>query len=174
MKPRYLLLTLLLSFPLSASTFTSAPYTVCFTPGGACTQDIISAIRQARETVLVQSYSFTSLPIEQALISAHRRGVNVQIIFDKSQLKQRSSLAKSIVEAGIPAWVDYRVAIAHNKVMIVDGQTVITGSFNFTKAAQMRNAENLLIIRDIKLAMIYSDNWQQRQSKSRALSAGQP
>jgi len=50
-------------------------------------------------------------------------------------------------------------AIAHNKVMIIDGQTVITGSFNFTTAAERQNAENLLVVRDHALAARYAENW---------------
>jgi phosphatidylserine/phosphatidylglycerophosphate/cardiolipin synthase-like enzyme len=65
--------------------------------------------------------------------------------------------------AGIAVWVDTRVAIAHNKVMVVDGVTVITGSFNFTAAAQNRNAENLLVIRDPALAARSRENWQRRR-----------
>jgi phosphatidylserine/phosphatidylglycerophosphate/cardiolipin synthase-like enzyme len=49
--------------------------------------------------------------------------------------------------------------IAHNKVMILDGQTVITGSFNFTKSAEESNAENLLVIRDAAIAGQYAANW---------------
>lgn len=57
-------------------------------------------------------------------------------------------------------------AIAHNKVMIIDGETVITGSFNFTKAAEENNAENLLVIRDPKLAELYTKNWQEHERHS--------
>ena len=55
--------------------------------------------------------------------------------------------------------IDSAHAIAHNKVMIIDGETVITGSFNFTKAAEDKNAENLLVIRDKPLAEKYTKNW---------------
>jgi phosphatidylserine/phosphatidylglycerophosphate/cardiolipin synthase-like enzyme len=55
--------------------------------------------------------------------------------------------------------IDANHAISHNKVMIIDGETVITGSFNFTKAAQEKNAENLLIVRDQALAAQYTQNW---------------
>lgn len=54
-------------------------------------------------------------------------------------------------------------AIAHNKVMLIDGATVITGSFNFTAAAQKSNAENLLVLNDQKLADLYRANWERRQ-----------
>ena len=57
--------------------------------------------------------------------------------------------------------IDTQHAITHNKVMIIDGETVNTGSFNFTRAAEENNAENLLVIHDRKLAERYSRNWQE-------------
>ncbi len=52
--------------------------------------------------------------------------------------------------------IDTEHALAHNKVILIDGDTVITGSFNFSRAAEERNAENLLVIRDQELAEKYS------------------
>ena len=76
------------------------------------------------------------------------------------------SAATYLTNGGIPVWVDSKVAIAHNKVMIIDGAVVITGSFNFTAAAQSRNAENLLVISDPAVAAQYRDNWRRRQAVS--------
>jgi phosphatidylserine/phosphatidylglycerophosphate/cardiolipin synthase-like enzyme len=56
--------------------------------------------------------------------------------------------------------IDANHAIAHIKIFIIDGEMIITGSFNFTKVAQEKNAENLLIIRDPALAAQYTQNWQ--------------
>ena len=67
---------------------------------------------------------------------------------------------RKLVNMGIPTWIDAQHAIAHNKVMVIDGATVITGSFNFTKAAEENNAENMLVIRDKALADKYAANWQ--------------
>jgi phosphatidylserine/phosphatidylglycerophosphate/cardiolipin synthase-like enzyme len=64
-----------------------------------------------------------------------------------------------VLHAGIPTFIDAKHAIAHNKVMVIDGATVITGSFNFTKAAEMSNDENLLVIRSPELASKYPANW---------------
>ena len=63
-------------------------------------------------------------------------------------------------------FVDAAHAIAHNKVMILDDEIVITGSFNFTKAAEERNAENLLIIRSKELAARFLANWRIHQTHS--------
>lgn len=109
--------------------------------------------------VLVQAYSFTSAPIAKALVDAHKRGVDVRVILDKSQRTAKYSSADFIAHAGIPTFIDAKHAIAHNKVMIID-EVVITGSFNFTKAAEERNAENLLVIRDKTIAEKYTRNWE--------------
>jgi len=62
--------------------------------------------------------------------------------------------------------IDSKHAIAHNKIMIIDKETVITGSFNFTKAAEEKNAENLLIIRNKDLANVYMENWYKHKEHS--------
>jgi phosphatidylserine/phosphatidylglycerophosphate/cardiolipin synthase-like enzyme len=132
---------------------------VSFSPHGGCTEAVVAEIGRARASVLVQAYSFTSTPIAKALVDAHQRGVRIEVILDKSQRGEKYSSADFVAHAGIPTRIDARHAIAHNKVMIVDGQTVITGSFNFTKAAEEQNAENLLVIRDAALAERYAANW---------------
>jgi phosphatidylserine/phosphatidylglycerophosphate/cardiolipin synthase-like enzyme len=91
---------------------------------------------------LVQAYSFTSAPIAKALLNAHKRGVKVEVILDRSQKTQKYSSATFLYNVGIPVKIDAQHTIAHNKVMIIDGETVITGSFNFTKPADENNAEN--------------------------------
>jgi phosphatidylserine/phosphatidylglycerophosphate/cardiolipin synthase-like enzyme len=92
-------------------------------------------------------------------LNAHKRGVKVQVILDKSQKTEKYSSADFMANQGIPTRIDAAHAIAHNKVMVIDGETVITGSFNFTKAAEERNAENLLVIKDKALAGKYIANW---------------
>jgi phosphatidylserine/phosphatidylglycerophosphate/cardiolipin synthase-like enzyme len=99
-------------------------------------------------------------------LGAHRRGVKVEVILDKSQRTQSYSSATFLFNAGIPTRIDAQHSIAHNKVMIIDGKTVITGSFNFTKAAEESNAENLLIIHDEKLASFYTKNWHEHAGHS--------
>lgn len=108
---------------------------------------------------MVQAYSFTSTPIAKALLDAHKRGVQVKVILDKSQRSQKYSSADFLGNNGIPTWIDADHAIAHNKVMVIDGETIITGSFNFTKAAEEKNAENLLVLKSKELAFEYIKNW---------------
>jgi phosphatidylserine/phosphatidylglycerophosphate/cardiolipin synthase-like enzyme len=155
--------------PIAVSEVYDA-WTVCFTPPENCTDQINKAIREARRSVHVQAYSFTSAPIAKALLEAKKRGVHVEVILDKSNRKDKYSVADFLTNQGIPAYIDDEHAIAHNKVMIIDGETVITGPFNFTKAAEERNAENLLILRDKALASRYLANWEMHREHAERYS----
>ena len=142
---------------------------VAFSPNGGGAGLIIRTIGEAKKTIQVQAYSFTNADIAKALLEAHKRGVNVRVVLDKSQETEKYTSATFLANAGVPVRIDDDFAIAHSKIMILDGETVITGSFNFTKAAEERNAENVLVIRGNKeLAKLYLQNWQWRWDASEA------
>lgn len=129
---------------------------------------IVSAIDAAQREILVQAYGFTSPPIISALAKAKERGVDVGVILDRSNERGRYTGATYLSNHGIAPFIDDRVAIAHNKVMVIDAKNVITGSFNFTKAAQSKNAENVLVILDDPaIADLYAENWHKRKEQSR-------
>ena len=127
-------------------------------------------LNRATNSVLVQAYSFTSAPIAKGLVDAKKRGVKVQVILDKSQRTEKYSSADFVAHAGIPTFIDAKHNIAHNKIMVIDGKTILTGSFNFSKAAETSNAENLLVIQDVSLAKKYTTNWKDHQQHSEAYS----
>src|SRR4051812_19571521 len=138
-----------------------------FSPRGGCTDAVVNEIRQARQQILVQAYSFTSVPIANALVEARNRGVAVYIVLDKSQRTEKYSGADYVANAGIPTMIDAAHAIAHNKIMLIDGLTIVTGSFNFTTNAEQHNAENLLIIRNRPdLYQAYADNFRHHYEHS--------
>lgn len=133
---------------------------VAFSPNNGVTETVVKAIGEAQHTILVSAYSFTSKDIAEALLEAKKRGVNVKIILDKSQISQKYSSATFFTNQGFDLHIDVKHAIYHDKVMIIDDKTVITGSFNFTKAAETKNAENLLVLRDNpELAKLYTQDW---------------
>jgi phosphatidylserine/phosphatidylglycerophosphate/cardiolipin synthase-like enzyme len=136
---------------------------VCFSPplpqGCDPTRTVIQALNSAQHQILVQAFSFTSAPIATAIVNARKRGVEVRVILDKSNARRGYSGATFLEHAGVPVLIDAQHAIAHNKVMIIDGQTVITGSFNFTRAAEQNNAENLVLIHNPAIAEQYIQNW---------------
>ena len=142
---------------------------VYFSPRGGATQAIVSEISKAKHTIQVQAYSFTSAPIAKALLDAHKRGVKVEAVLDKSQKSAKYTSATFLKNAGIPVYIDDKHAIAHNKIIIIDQSILITGSFNFTKAAEEKNAENLLILKGNQaLVDKYMRNFEEHKGHSEA------
>ena len=139
---------------------------VYFSPDGGCTEAIIEQIDNAKSEILIQAYSFTSAPIARALVNAHKRRVHVEIILDKLNKSEKYSAGDFTAHMGVITYIDSQHVIAHNKIIIIDKETVITGSFNFTKAAEERNAENLLIMKSKELAKTYIENWNKHKEHS--------
>lgn len=136
-----------------------------FSPGNA-EAVVVSTITGAKRDLKVAAYSFTSKPIAQALVDAHRRGVQVQVVLDKSQEGERYTASTFLRNQGVPVRINRRYAIMHNKFLVADGDTLETGSFNYTSAAAAKNAENVVVIRDAALAAVYAKEWSRLWSES--------
>lgn len=164
----FVILTLLIPYISSADHFQSTGTTdAYFSPNGGATEAIVKEINSANLEILVQAYSFTSRPIAKALVDAHKRGIMIKVILDKSQRREKYTSADFIAHAGIPTYIDSQHAIAHNKIIIIDHSVLITGSFNFTKAAEENNAESLLILKGNKpLVDRYIINFEEHKSHS--------
>ncbi len=149
---------------------------VMFTPEDDAAGQIVLIIEQAQKQVLVQTFSFTNKEIARALISAKQRGVDVRVVTDAEQMQRMErSKIQTVADGGVPVFVDSLHASAHNKVMVIDAGSakavVITGSFNFTHAAQFKNAENLLIFRgNRELTAAYLENWRRHREHSQPLA----
>jgi len=131
-----------------------------FSPAGGCTGAIVEELKAAQHSIEVQGFSFTSRPIGSALVAAARKGVHVTVLLDAAQTSEHRGEPQYIASHGVPVLVDSRHAMAHNKVILIDGRTLITGSFNFTRAAEEDNAENLLILHDQpRLQLAYEENF---------------
>jgi phospholipase D len=139
---------------------------VCFTPNPQCKSKIISLIKSAKESILVQAYSFTDTEIAQELVKSHQSGISISTILDKSNKSGNHSKIDILLKGGIPVFIDTVSGIAHNKVIIIDNKIVVTGSYNFSKAAYSRNAENLVAINSPELAEKYTNNWTIRKNAS--------
>ena len=154
-----------------ASATLAGELITCFTPGEKCTDLIVKQIDEAKKSIYVQAYGLTSQPIIEAVGNAKGRGLDVKVILDKvNETEKQGNGAKYLKSKNIEVLIDNKVAIAHNKVMVIDNKNIITGSFNFTKSAQDRNAENVLIILDDStIAQKYIANWEKRATVSRNL-----
>lgn len=139
---------------------------VCFTPDKRCKSQILRELDRAKKSIHLQAYSFTDKDISLSLIKAQKRGVSVKVILDKSNIKDKKSAKKMLFENGIPLRFDHPNGIAHSKVIIIDEEEVLTGSYNFSVSAYRRNTENLLIIRNKQLSEKYMENWQNRWNLS--------
>lgn len=157
---------------------------VYFSPHGGATHELVRLINSARKSVEVQAYSFTSKPVIKALIHAKDRGVDVEIILDRSNVERKnyrthtyrrdiSPGLDAVYTAGIPTYIDDRYLIAHNKVMLIDDHILITGSFNFSYAAAHFNAENMLVIENIPaLIEQYQKNFEFHKKTSQRYKPG--
>ena len=140
---------------------------IYFTPPSDVAAAVVEVIDQSQSEVLVQAYGFTHNGIAQALLRAHARGVQVKVLLDAKTVSTNRYVTDLLVAQQISLRLDAGHAIAHNKVIVVDGELVITGSFNFTNSAQTRNAENLLVLKSTELADSYKANLQNHWNHSR-------
>ena len=156
---------------VSANSST-AVVTALFSPEDNIQKTLVNTINNAQRNILVQAYLFTDERIGNALIAAHKRGVNVEILLDSEMaLAGKNILTMQLFEAGIPIRLETQYENAHNKIMIFDHDTakavVVTGSYNFTYSAQKRNAENVVMIRNAPAIVArYVDNWRKHAEQA--------
>ncbi len=164
-----LICLVVVSFSAAAVSYTTK-VNVCFTPQQYCRGKILRLIYSAKQSIKVQAYSFTSFKIANALVKMKEKGVDVQVLMDKSQfICKKYSMRGYLIRHGVPVWNDYQPRIAHNKILIIDNQIVETGSYNFTKAAQQYNSENIVVIRSHEIAHQFMQNWLKRRDQSRRM-----
>jgi phosphatidylserine/phosphatidylglycerophosphate/cardiolipin synthase-like enzyme len=144
--------------------------TVCFVPGpDDCALVAATEIAKAQKTLDVQEFQLTEPHVAQAILDAKNRGIAVRLLLDKKAPGERNGQTPTLAAAGIPAWVDFHPNIAHNKVIIVDDEAVIGGSFNITTNADHHNAENMTILRDAGWTQAYRENFESRLAASEPL-----
>ena len=173
-------LLLLLAFALlsgcdrsSSSDTTSPPaasedgVSVYFSPGTDCGQVIIDKIRQSQRHVYVQAYSFTSDRIAKVLNEVHKRGVDVKVILDDDKADKKSEL-DFLSRKGIETYLDSKHEKAHSKVILIDAQTIITGSFNFSDKDEEKKADNVVVMEGkSKLVEAYEANFKAHLAHSK-------
>ena len=118
-----------------------------FSPDRGTADVVIGFIAKCQKTLDIAIYSLTHDKIADALIEAHERGVKVRVLIDKSQAGNKYADDEKLLIAGIPLLRDKVSGLMHNKFAIGDGKAVGTGSFNWTKSADEKNAENFVVIR---------------------------
>ncbi len=148
------------NFTIPTITQTSSILGVYFSPNGNVKDVIIYWISRANKSIHILIYSFTLRDVADALIKAKQRGVNILIVFEKSEINEYSQYFR-LRDAGIIVKNDTNPALMHDKVMIIDSIIVITGSYNWSYAAENKNNENLIIIKSSYVAQKYEEIFNQ-------------
>jgi phosphatidylserine/phosphatidylglycerophosphate/cardiolipin synthase-like enzyme len=128
----------------------------CFSPDDGCQALLNDLVENARQSIQFLAFSFTSNELADFMIERAKRGVNVSGVFDKDQYYSNSGTElDKLRAAGLEVHLDSNPDSMHHKVIIIDDQIVVTGSYNFTYFAENRNDENILIIHSPEIARLY-------------------
>jgi phosphatidylserine/phosphatidylglycerophosphate/cardiolipin synthase-like enzyme len=129
------------------------PVETLFAPDDHPLARIVELIHGARRSIHFLAFSFTSDEISAALQASARGGADVEGVVESSQAKSNTGAEYlPLLGAGLDVRLDGNPRNMHHKVLIIDGETVVTGSYNFTDSAETKNDEDLLILRDPHLA----------------------
>ena len=148
------------AIPVPQASASAPKLEVHFSPRGGCQESVVKFIGTAQKTIRLQAYDFTSAPISDALVEAVKRKIDVKVILDRGDESKAADKAtlKKLLAGGVIVRLDRKHPIAHNKVIIVDGRDVETGSYNFTTKAE-KNAENCLILYQSSVTLAYQTEW---------------
>ncbi|NVZ69449.1 phospholipase D family protein [Pseudomonas costantinii] len=158
-------ITLAALLGLSCPSMAAPDIQVGFSPEGSARQLVLDTIGGAQHSIQMLAYAFQATDINQALVDARKRGVNVRVVIDKKRnLGKASTKAMDFVSRnGVELRTSDHFHLQHDKTIIVDGTTVETGSFNYAASAETANSENVLVIRDMpEVARQYVEHWQSR------------
>lgn len=147
---------------------------VGFSPEGSAEKLVLNAICRARRSIHVSAYAFTSAPIAAALIKARDRGLDVAVVADRQSnlVEDRSGRAiktlDDLARSGVHVRLIGTYRTHHDKSMVIDGDSVETGSFNFTTYAARFNSENAVVLWHVPLiARAYEQHWASRFNQGR-------
>ncbi|HHR4183617.1 TPA: phospholipase D family protein [Salmonella enterica] len=139
-----------------------------FSPEGTALQLVLKTLETAQQEIRLMGYSFTSPEVVSALISAKRRGVDVKMVLDwKNNAGRNNNASRAVmnllVSAGIPIRTVSAYKTLHDKVIVSDGRYTEVGSFNYSRAADRSNSENVLVVWDDPvIAQKYLNHWASR------------
>lgn len=128
---------------------------VYFSPGEACKDAIISQIRSARRSLDICVFTISDNDISGAIKDRHRMGTPIRIITDNDKLYDKGSDIRDLADAGLDIRVDMTEYHMHHKFAVVDGRSVITGSYNWTRSAAKYNEENILVTQESNVVKQY-------------------
>lgn len=147
---------------------------VGFSPEGSARQLVLETIGGARHRIQMLAYAFQAPDVVQALVDARNRGVQVQVVVDRKRNRNKPSQQAMdfVTRHGVELRTNSHYHIHHDKTIIVDGETVQTGSFNYAPSAETANSENVVVIRGMpEVASRYLAHWQSRWDSAKPYAA---
>ncbi len=139
--------------PAASSSATSR---VFYSPGESCLNALRTLVRSTRRSLDICVFTITDDRITERIIDAHRRGVRVRVITDNDKAFDSGSDAQRLVRVGISVRTDDTPDHMHHKFALIDGNTAVTCSYNWTRSAADDNFENLLVTDDIAIVRSYA------------------
>jgi len=135
-------------------------YELGFSPNGKSLKIVLNGISEAKKSILVACYSFTSKPVSEALLYAHKRGIKVSVVADSKANLSQYTAVNFLVNHGVPVRLNDKYSIMHNKFIVIDDMSVQLGSFNYSSSAVDKNAENVLLLKNVHdIASQYTKEW---------------
>lgn len=135
-----------LIFLLPAIAIANNDIDVAFSPKGGSLELVLKAINSSKKSICMATYSFTSKPVAEAILAAKNRGVDVKVVSDEKANDRKYTATRFLANNNVSVRLNGNYAIMHNKFIVVDNQTVETGSFNYSSGAVNKNAENVIVI----------------------------
>lgn len=140
-----------------------------FTPPHGIAAHISAQLATAKTTIHIVMYEFDSQPLSLSLELAAGRGVAVELVLDRTEAHASRNIVAGLKQAGVKLYSDSKHDRTHSKYVIGDSGWVITGSYNWTNDAELRNAENIVVIDDAVLAAAYEQDFNLRLNESTPL-----
>jgi PLD-like domain len=135
------------------------PTTAFFSPNGGVEAATVAVIQAANATLDVGIYAINDNPITNGILAAYARGVTVRFLGDGHLSGSQNLWILKLFNAGVACRCAFQYASYHNKIVIADNTTVLTGSANFTYQANNANAENIVILPDATIAALFTETF---------------
>lgn len=136
-----------------------------FSPEGKTEAAILKEVNAAKKSIRFMAFAFTSKSIADAMIAKNKQKISCEGVYDTCQISKYSTYS-DLKSAKIPVYKDGNQALMHEKIMIIDEETVITGSYNFSNNAEHSNNENTLIIKSAAVAKQYTKEFERLKNAS--------
>lgn len=155
MRRSFLTAILLLTLSASSPFADDSDLKVLFSPHDECGREILERLSSAEKSIELAMYQLTSRALSNSLAMAARRGVTVRVFLDGENAEESYSKAGFLKKNGVFVKLEKGEGLMHNKFCVIDNKTVITGSYNWTVSADLKNDENIIIIESDNIAKTY-------------------